>query len=66
MFGHSNKPTNLSPSSGESLLSSADVIKALETNVIICKKNLCRLNRQKEVTSSCPHKTDTCNYSRTL
>ena len=57
--------TKLSPSSGESL-SSANLITVLTTNVIyaylrkyeiICKKNLCSLNKCNELASSCPHRT---------
>jgi len=53
-FGHSKKTTNLLPSSGASS-SSADLnnnisnkcnLRIFEKFVIICKKNLCSLNRQ--------------------
>ena len=65
-FGHSMTTTNLSPSRGESL-SSANLITVLASNkcnlclfekyVIICKKNLCSLNKRNELASSCPHRT---------
>ena len=63
-FGHSMTTTNLSPSSGDlkqckpyNSISNKCNLCLFEKYVIICKMNLCSLNKRNELASSCPHRT---------